>query len=152
MSDKPLVRFEVEDGIGVVTIDNPPVNALGPGVRDGIVEAVEKGEADPKVKAMVMIGAGRSFIAGADIRHFGKPRPRRGAAPTMRSRQPASRWWPPSTAMRSAAGWRCAGLPLPHRGAERQGRAARGADRHPAGRRRHAAPAASRSGPRRRWR
>src|SRR5882724_13605079 len=73
--DKPLVRFDVEDGVGVITIDNPPVNALAPGVRDGIVEAVEKGEADPKVKAMVMIGAGRSFIAGADIRAFGKPRP-----------------------------------------------------------------------------
>jgi 3-hydroxyacyl-CoA dehydrogenase len=74
-ADKPLVRFHVEDGIGVITIDNPPVNALGPGVRDGIVEALEKGEADPAVKAMVMIGAGRSFIAGADIRQFGKPRP-----------------------------------------------------------------------------
>ena len=73
--DKPLVRFDVEDGIGVITIDNPPVNALGPGVRNGIVEALEKGEADPNVKAMVMIGAGRSFIAGADIRQFGTPRP-----------------------------------------------------------------------------
>jgi len=74
-ADKPLVRFDVEDGIGVIAIDNPPVNALGPGVRDGILEALEKGEADPAVKAMVMIGAGRSFIAGADIRQFGKPRP-----------------------------------------------------------------------------
>jgi len=74
-NEKPLVRFEVEDGIGVITIDNPPVNALGPGVRDGVVEALEKGEADGSVKAMVMIGAGRSFIAGADIRQFGKPRP-----------------------------------------------------------------------------
>src|SRR5215831_21306728 len=74
MSDKPLVRFEVQDGIGIITIDNPPVNALGPGVRDGIVEALEKGEADAGVKAMVMIGAGRGFIAGADIRQFGKPR------------------------------------------------------------------------------
>jgi len=73
--EKPLVRFDVEDGVGVITIDNPPVNALGPSVRDGIVEALEKGEADPGVKAMVMIGAGRSFIAGADIRQFGKPRP-----------------------------------------------------------------------------
>jgi 3-hydroxyacyl-CoA dehydrogenase len=72
--EKLLVRFDVEDGVGVVTIDNPPVNALGPGVRDGIVEALEKGEADPGVAAMVMIGAGRSFIAGADIRQFGKPR------------------------------------------------------------------------------
>jgi 3-hydroxyacyl-CoA dehydrogenase len=78
-SDKPLVRFDVQDGVGVITIDNPPVNALAPGVRDGIVEAVEKGEADGSVKAMVLIGAGRSFIAGADIRAFGKPRatPRR---------------------------------------------------------------------------
>ena len=75
MSEKPLVRFEVEDGIGVITIDNPPVNALGPGVSDGIIAAVEQGDADPNVKAMVMIGAGRSFIAGADIRQFGKPRP-----------------------------------------------------------------------------
>ena len=73
--DKPLVRFEVEGSIGVITIDNPPVNALGPGVRDGIIEALEAGEKDPAVKAMVMIGAGRSFIAGADIRQFGKPRP-----------------------------------------------------------------------------
>jgi 3-hydroxyacyl-CoA dehydrogenase len=73
--DKPLVRFEVDDGIGIITIDNPPVNALAPGVRDGIVEAIEKGEADPEVKAMVLMGAGRSFIAGADIRAFGKPRP-----------------------------------------------------------------------------
>src|SRR5262249_46150530 len=75
MSDTPLVRFEVVDGVGVITIDNPPVNALAPGVRDGIVEALEKGDADPNVKAMVMMGAGRSFIAGADIRAFGKPRP-----------------------------------------------------------------------------
>ena len=73
--DKPLVRFEVDDGIGIITIDNPPVNALAPGVRDGILEALEQGEADPEVKAMVLMGAGRSFIAGADIRAFGKPRP-----------------------------------------------------------------------------
>jgi len=79
MNDKPVVRYDVEDGVGIITIDNPPVNALGPGVREGIVEGLEKGEADPNVKALVMIGAGRSFIAGADIRQFGKPRaaPRR---------------------------------------------------------------------------
>ena len=74
MSEAQVVRFDVEDGIGVITIDNPPVNALGPGVSDGIIAAVAQGEADPNVKAMVMIGAGRSFIAGADIRQFGKPR------------------------------------------------------------------------------
>ncbi|MFT5447742.1 MAG: 3-hydroxyacyl-CoA dehydrogenase [Gammaproteobacteria bacterium] len=81
MTDKPVVRFDVEDGIGIVTIDNPPVNALGPGVREGIVEALERAEADAGVAAVVMMGAGRSFIAGADIRQFGKPRnkPKRSA-------------------------------------------------------------------------
>jgi 3-hydroxyacyl-CoA dehydrogenase len=74
MAEAEVVRFEVEDGIGVITVDNPPVNALGPGVREGIVDAVGRGVADPAVSAMVLIGAGRSFIAGADIRQFGKPR------------------------------------------------------------------------------
>lgn len=76
MSDKPVVHFEVEGGIGVITIDYPPVNALGPGVVDGIVAAVDQGNEDPKVKAFIMIGAGRTFIAGADIRGFGKGRPK----------------------------------------------------------------------------
>ena len=75
MAEAAVVRFEVVDGIGVITVDYPPVNALGPGVSDGIVAAVDQGEADPAVRAMVLIGAGRSFIAGADIRRFGKPRP-----------------------------------------------------------------------------
>ena len=75
MNEAKVVRFEVEDGIGVITVDYPPVNALGPGVSDGICEAVAEGEADPAVKAMVLMGAGRTFIAGADIRRFGTPRP-----------------------------------------------------------------------------
>jgi 3-hydroxyacyl-CoA dehydrogenase len=75
MSDPVVVRFEVEDGVGVITVDNPPVNALSADVREGISTAVERGNADPAVQAMVLIGAGRSFIAGADIRAFGKPRP-----------------------------------------------------------------------------
>jgi 3-hydroxyacyl-CoA dehydrogenase len=72
MAERELVRFENENGIGVITIDNPPVNALSPGVPEGIVAALDKGNADPAVTAMVLIGAGRSFIAGADIREFGK--------------------------------------------------------------------------------
>ena len=56
-------------------MDNPPVNALSPGVPEGIIASVERGNADPAVKAMVLIGAGRSFIAGADIRQFGQRRP-----------------------------------------------------------------------------
>ena len=74
MDEKPVVRFEVEDGVGVITVDYPPVNALGPGVSDGIVAAIDRGEADAAVTAMVLLGAGRTFIAGADIRGFGKPR------------------------------------------------------------------------------
>src|SRR5438094_3049275 len=72
MAEGELVHFENDNGIGVITVDNPPVNALSPGVPEGIVAAVDKGNADPAVKAMVLIGAGRSFIAGADIRQFGK--------------------------------------------------------------------------------
>ncbi len=81
IGERPLVRYEVENGVAVVTIDNPPVNALGPGVREGIIAALQRGEADASVTAMVMMGAGRSFIAGADIRQFGKPR----AAPQQRA-------------------------------------------------------------------
>src|SRR5712691_8219655 len=75
MAEGALVRFENVDGIGVITVDNPPVNALSPGVPEGIVENVERGNADPAIEAMVLIGAGRSFIAGADIRTFGTRRP-----------------------------------------------------------------------------
>ncbi|MGH7092528.1 MAG: enoyl-CoA hydratase-related protein, partial [Stellaceae bacterium] len=72
MAEPALVRYEVENGVAVITVDNPPVNALSPGVPQGIVDALDKGNSDPAVKAMVLIGAGRSFIAGADIRQFGQ--------------------------------------------------------------------------------
>src|SRR5437763_7682926 len=70
--ERELVKFENIDDIGVITVDNPPVDALSPGVPQGITAAIDKGNADPAVKAMVLIGAGRSFIAGADIRQFGR--------------------------------------------------------------------------------
>ncbi len=76
MAEGELVRFENDNGIGVITIDNPPVNALSPGVPEGIIAALERGNADPAIAAMVLIGAGRTFIAGADIRQFGTNRPR----------------------------------------------------------------------------
>jgi 3-hydroxyacyl-CoA dehydrogenase len=72
MAEGELVRFEKDGDIGIIIVDNPPVNALSPGVPQGIVDALDKSNADPSVKAMVLIGAGRSFIAGADIRQFGK--------------------------------------------------------------------------------
>jgi 3-hydroxyacyl-CoA dehydrogenase len=68
---RELVRFERDGEIGVITIDNPPVNAMSPGVPEAILAALDSGNADPAVKAMVLIGAGRSFMAGADIRQFG---------------------------------------------------------------------------------
>lgn len=81
-----VVRLEVDGDVGVIVVDNPPVNALGPGVGDGIVDALSRAEADPAIVAMVLIGAGRSFIAGADIRQFGKGivRPPIGERPSDR--------------------------------------------------------------------
>jgi 3-hydroxyacyl-CoA dehydrogenase len=76
VSDKPLVRLEREGDVGVVVVDNPPVNALSPGVPEGIIACVREADADPALKAIVLTGAGRSFIAGGDIRQFGTGRKR----------------------------------------------------------------------------
>jgi 3-hydroxyacyl-CoA dehydrogenase len=65
-----LVRYEVRDRIAIITIDNPPVNALSPGVPEGISDAVDRAGRDPSADAIVMIGAGTTFIAGADINIF----------------------------------------------------------------------------------
>ncbi len=76
MSDKLLVRLETEGDVAVIVVDNPPVNALSPGVPEGIIDAVTRANADPAIKSIVLIGAGRAFIAGADIRQFGTGRVR----------------------------------------------------------------------------
>ena len=65
-----LVRYEVTDRVAVVTIDNPPVNALSPAVWTGIDDAVARAAGDPDADAIVLIGAGSTFIAGADIKVF----------------------------------------------------------------------------------
>ena len=70
MSD--LVIHTRQGDVGVITIDNPPVNALSPGVPEGILDGIEKFGADDAVRAIVVIGGGRTFIAGADIKEFGK--------------------------------------------------------------------------------
>jgi 3-hydroxyacyl-CoA dehydrogenase len=67
-----LVSYSVRDEVAVITIDNPPVNALGPGVPEGIETMIRRAAADEAVRAVVMIGAGSTFIAGADIREFKK--------------------------------------------------------------------------------
>ncbi len=71
MSD--VMTFEVENGIGVITIDSPPVNALGVNTRRAVAEGFDKAWADASVKAIVLICGGRTFFAGADITEFGKP-------------------------------------------------------------------------------
>src|ERR1035438_3717196 len=65
-----LVSLSRQDGVAVITVDNPPVNALSPGVPEGIAAAVEEAEADATVRAVVLIGAGRTFIAGAAIKEL----------------------------------------------------------------------------------
>jgi 3-hydroxyacyl-CoA dehydrogenase len=70
MSD--LVQLTKQNDIAVITINNPPVNALSPGVPEGISEALDQIEKDDTVTAAVLIGGGRTFVAGADIKEFGK--------------------------------------------------------------------------------
>jgi 3-hydroxyacyl-CoA dehydrogenase len=67
-----LVQLTKDNGIAVITINNPPVNALSPGVPEGISEALDQIARDDSVKAAVLIGSGRTFVAGADIKEFGK--------------------------------------------------------------------------------
>ena len=72
-SINPVADYSVEGEVAIVTINSPPVNALSQGVREGLKLGVEKAEADPAVAATVILCAGRTFIAGADITEFGKP-------------------------------------------------------------------------------
>jgi len=67
-----LVQITKDNGIAVITINNPPVNALSPGVPEGISEALDQIAQDDSVKAVVLIGGGRTFVAGADIKEFGR--------------------------------------------------------------------------------
>ena len=67
-----VVRVEFRDDLAIATVDNPPVNALSQAVRAGLLDAVDRAERAGS-KAVVLHCAGRTFIAGADIREFGKP-------------------------------------------------------------------------------
>ncbi len=67
------VAFEKHGPVGVVTVENPPVNALSHAVRSGLVECLDRALADSEVRVVVLAGKGRTFIAGADITEFGKP-------------------------------------------------------------------------------
>jgi 3-hydroxyacyl-CoA dehydrogenase len=69
----PLVDFTKHGEVGVITIDNPPVNALSHGVREGLKTALDRALADGGIASIALLCAGRTFSAGADITEFGKP-------------------------------------------------------------------------------
>jgi 3-hydroxyacyl-CoA dehydrogenase len=130
--------------VAILRMDNGPVNALGIALRQGIVEALNQAVADPSVAGIVLASNLAAFSAGADVKEFNKP----AVSPTLRdvivamdaSPKPivaavggiALRRW-----LRAGAGLRCA-----HHDRKGPRRSARGEARHPAGSRRHAAPAA----------
>lgn len=67
-----LVKLEKMGRVAVVTVDNPPVNAIAAGVPEGLESAIKSAQADAGVDAIVVIGAGKTFIAGADLAEFAK--------------------------------------------------------------------------------
>ena len=71
MSD--VVSYDLADGIALIRVDNPPVNALSQAVRAGLSDAIARFETDAEARAAVLLGAGRTFVAGADISEFGQP-------------------------------------------------------------------------------
>jgi hypothetical protein len=93
MSD--AAHYAVRDGIAVISMNNPPVNGLSDALRAGVLEHLEKADKDAAVKAVILIGAAKSFSGGADIREFNKPRNK------PRSRTSRKRW-PGSSSKKSA--------------------------------------------------
>ena len=67
-----LVTLNNNGNVAVISIDNPPVNALSPGVPEGLAASMEAASADPAIEAIVIIGAGGTFVAGADINEFAR--------------------------------------------------------------------------------
>jgi 3-hydroxyacyl-CoA dehydrogenase len=67
-----LVQFTMSKNIGAITINNPPVNALSPGVPEGISDAIDQFQKDTDLQGAVPIGGSNTFIAGAGIKELGK--------------------------------------------------------------------------------
>ncbi|RFA29198.1 3-hydroxyacyl-CoA dehydrogenase [Alkalilimnicola ehrlichii] len=67
-------HYELQDGIAVIRLENPPVNGLSYELRRGIVDGIKKAEADDNAKAVVIIGSDRAFSGGADITEFNTPK------------------------------------------------------------------------------
>src|SRR5579872_4071569 len=78
-----LVQLTFDSDIAVITINNPPVNALSPGVPEGISSALDQIAQNESVKAVVLIGGERTFVAGADIKEFGKMTSGRSRGPGL---------------------------------------------------------------------
>ena len=143
--DNP-VSMRRDGNVAIITIDNPPVNALRHGVRKGILDCVTAARDDASVEAIVLTGAGRTFVAGADITEFGKPSQPPGLIEVIsrhRRHQEADRRGRPRHAARRRARTDH-GLPFPRRGGGHAARPAGDQARPHPGRRRHAAPAAPR--------
>ena len=72
-----IISYAVQGHLGVITLNNPPVNALAvtKGVLQRILDAIKEGEHDPAVRAFLIMGGGRAFSGGADISEFGQPLP-----------------------------------------------------------------------------
>ena len=69
-----FVNCTIDGAIAAITMNKPPVNSLGFALRSGIVEALDEANADPAVKAIVLIGTARAFSGGADVTEFGTPK------------------------------------------------------------------------------
>lgn len=69
-----MIETQIQDGILILTIANPPVNALGAGVRQGLSASIAEAQSDDAVTAIVIRGTGKMFSGGADITEFGQPR------------------------------------------------------------------------------
>ena len=69
---KGKVNYTIQGNIAILEVDNPPVNPLSSGVRAGLSEYIQKANEDDAVQGIILTGAGRSFIAGADISEFGQ--------------------------------------------------------------------------------
>lgn len=91
MAMKGRVHYEAQGDVAVLTVDNPPVNPLSSGVRQGLSDGVSKALADDNIKAMVLTGAGRAFIAGADISEFGKPQQGPGLHDCLKAMEESSK-------------------------------------------------------------
>ena len=111
--DKPTtspISTRKHGDVLIVLSNNPPVNALGAAVRQGLVAAIEQAEADDSVKAVVIACEGQTFFAGADITEFGTPKafdqPWLPQVVDIDREIAPSRWSRRSTARRLAAGSR----------------------------------------------